>query len=360
MGLRCKNIKRTFGSFTLQTDLQVDDGKLVTLLGPSGCGKTTTLQLIAGIIKPDDGKLYLHGKDISDTVPWKRNIGIVFQDYALFPHMNVFKNISYGLKHKETTREEIKETVYHYLDLVGLTGYENRDIESLSGGEKQRVALARALAPSPRLLLLDEPLSALDKSLRKKLRREIRRIQQQLAITTIYVTHDQEEALAISDTIVIMNDGGIEQTGSPAEIYNRPATEFTARFLGSSNLVPGRVTTLSKTGGINVQSRITGSILHVPFQEGTSAGDEVWVFFRSGYTRPAPTTEKGENSLAGIVTCVEYYGTHTLFEIDVRGITILAEQPESGPIHRQYTTGEKVRISVAPEHCHVIQRLRTI
>ncbi len=356
MGLQCTNLSRTFKDFSVTTNLQADDGKLVTLLGPSGCGKTTTLQLIAGILKPDKGSIYLHGNDISNIVPWKRNIGIVFQDYALFPHMNVFKNIKYGLQFKKMTRDEIEDSVHHYLNLVRLKGYENRTIESLSGGEQQRVALARALAPSPRLLLLDEPLSALDTGLRKKLRREIRRIQQQLSITTIYVTHDQEEALTISDKVVIMNNGNIEQAGTPERIYNNPATKFTADFLGSSNLLPGIVTAASDTEGITVKCSKPDIFMHVPFQENTAAGDPVWVFFRSRYTHLVPKDLSGSNCFSGTVTCKEYYGTYNLYELDAAGITILAEQPVEKPFHIRFGNNKKVCIRIAPEHCYLIKR----
>ena len=355
MGLQCTNLSRTFEDFTVTTNLQADNGELVTLLGPSGCGKTTTLQLIAGILKPDNGKILLHGEDISNVVPWKRNIGMVFQDYALFPHMNVFKNIQYGLQYRKMTHDKIHNTVNHYLDLVRLKGYGHRDIESLSGGEKQRVALARALAPAPRLLLLDEPLSALDSGLRKNLRREIRRIQQQLSITTVYVTHDQEEALTISDKIVIMNNGKIEQKGSPEKIYNNPSTKFTADFLGSSNLLSGMVTSVSKTEGITVKCTRPDVIFHVPFQKNIVINEPVWIFFRSKYTHLV-TGKPANNCFSGVVTCGEYYGTYHLYEMDVTGITILAEQPITETVRVQIKNNEKVLVSVAPEHCYLIKK----
>ncbi len=355
MGLQCTNLLKTFDNFTVITNLKADSGTLVTLLGPSGCGKTTTLQLIAGILKPDNGKIFLHGKDISDAAPWKRNIGMVFQDYALFPHMNVFKNVQYGLQYRKMNRDEIRTTVLRYLDLVRLGGYENRSIESLSGGEKQRVALARALAPAPRLLLLDEPLSALDSGLRKNLRREIRRIQQQLSITAVYVTHDQEEALTISDKIVIMNNGKIEQTGSPEKIYNNPSTKFTADFLGSSNLLSGMVTSISKTEGITVRCTKPDVIFHVPFQKNIVLNEPVWIFFRSKYTHLV-TDKPGSNCFSGVVTCGEYYGTYHLYEMDVTGRTILAEQPITETVRERIKNNKKVLAGVAPEHCYLIKK----
>ncbi len=359
MGLQCSDLSKTFDDFTVKTNIHADNGELVTLLGPSGCGKTTTLQLIAGILNPDNGRIFLQGKDISSIVPWKRDIGIVFQDYALFPHLSVSGNIGYGLKYRKLSRTEIKDTVSRYLDLVHLQGYENRKIESLSGGEKQRVALARALAPSPRLLLLDEPLSALDSGLRKKLRREIRRIQQHLFITTIYVTHDQEEALTISDKIIIMNNGKIEQAGKPREIYNHPATKFSADFLGPSNLLPGIVTGVSKETGITVYSEEAGTPLLVPFQEKVSINDRVWIFFRSRYTHffpsDSPETNK-KNTFPGVITYHEYYGTYSLYEISVHGITLQAEQQGEEIIAGQQRQNEKVSVHILPEHCHLIKK----
>ncbi len=238
MELTTQGLKRSFADFTFKADIHAEEGELVCLLGPSGCGKTTGLQLIAGILAPDKGNIFLGKRDITTLPPWKRNIGLVFQDYALFPHMTVYDNIAYGLKQQGTSSRTIKSRVKELLELVELPGYAERRPEELSGGEKQRVALARAVAPSPSLLLLDEPLSALDARLRTQLRREIRNIQKRIGLTTIYVTHDQEEALSLSDKIVVMRDGVIEQRGTPQELYNSPENEFVARFIGNSNLVP--------------------------------------------------------------------------------------------------------------------------
>lgn len=358
MGLELKNISMSFGDFTIQTDLKAGNGELVTLLGPSGCGKTTTLQIIAGILLPETGKIFLQKKDITSLSPWKRGIGIVFQDYALFPHMSVAGNISYGLKLKKLTSSAIKNTVQSYLELVHLSGYENRSIDSLSGGEKQRVALARALAPQPRLLLLDEPLSALDTGMREKLRREIRKIQKHLNITTIYVTHDQEEALTISDKIVIMSNGRIEQSGTPSDIFNRPKTRFAADFLGRSNLIPGRITTISPEKGIEVK---TAEVLFkTPYQSSFSVNDQVWIFFRSGNTKILSENKTADNILPGTVEYCEYYGTHTLYGISVNGLTVNAEQTETqnSPDYR-HSTNARLSVYIAPEYCHLIKRKTT-
>jgi len=234
-----REVTKEWESFKLKlSDLRIKDGEFMTILGPSGCGKTTTLRMIAGLEKPDSGEILFNGEPINDLPPYERNIGIVFQDYALFPHMTVFRNVAFGLEMRRLPREEVKKKVGHALELVGLRGLENRYPEQLSGGQQQRVALARALVVEPEVLLLDEPLSNLDAKIREHLRGEIKRIQRELGITTIYVTHDQEEAMAISDRIAVMNVGTVEQVGTPLELYYHPRTEFVARFLGTSNILP--------------------------------------------------------------------------------------------------------------------------
>lgn len=238
LGLICKNVKVSYPQFTMDLDFSVKKGELVALIGPSGSGKSTTLSLISGLLPTKSGSIIINGNDVTNLTPDKRKIAQVFQDYALFPHMNVEQNIAYPMKNLKMSREEIKNEVSNYLDLVNLGGYEKRHIDELSGGEKQRVALARALASKPDLLLLDEPLSALDAKLRVTLRNEIRDIQRKTGTTTLYVTHDQEEALSISDNIVILNNGKIEQMGNPEDIYRRPVTEFVATFMGECNMLP--------------------------------------------------------------------------------------------------------------------------
>ncbi len=222
-------------------DLVVQPGELVTLLGPSGCGKTTALRIIAGFENPTSGRVIIGGADVTDSMPNKRNIGFVFQNYALFPHMNVFENVSYGLAIKGVSGAEKRERVAHVLDLVGLQGMEKRFPNQLSGGEQQRVALARVIVTEPAVLLLDEPLSNLDAKRRVQMRSEIRRLQRSLNMTSLYVTHDQEEALSISDRVVVMNSGEVEQEGTPQEIYARPASLFVADFIGKVNSLPAEV-----------------------------------------------------------------------------------------------------------------------
>ncbi len=238
LGLSCKNIKVAYPQFTMELDFSINKGELVALIGPSGSGKSTTLSLISGLLQPQSGSILINGKDVTNLSPDKRKIAQVFQDYALFPHMTVEQNIAYPMKNLKLAKEDIKNEVSKFLDLVNLAGYEKRHIDELSGGERQRVALARALASKPDLLLLDEPLSALDAKLRVTLRNEIKDIQRKTGTTTLYVTHDQEEALSISDNLVILNNGKIEQMGNPEDIYRRPATEFAATFMGECNILP--------------------------------------------------------------------------------------------------------------------------
>jgi len=238
VSVELREILKILGDFRLEIEsLKAKEGEFLTLLGPSGCGKTTTLRIIAGFEKPDKGEVLFNSKVMNEIPPYERNIGIVFQDYALFPHMTVFKNIAFGLELRKLPREEIEKKVRWALKLVGLEGFENRYPEQLSGGQQQRVALARALVIEPEVLLLDEPLSNLDAKIRERLRGEIKRIQKELSITTIYVTHDQEEAMAISDRIAVMHDGRIEQVGKALELYYNPKTEFVAKFLGLSNIL---------------------------------------------------------------------------------------------------------------------------
>ena len=219
--------------------LDIRDKEFVTLLGPSGCGKTTTLRIIGGFITPDSGSVKFENREINNIPPYKRNVNTVFQRYALFPHLNVYDNIAFGLKVKKCSKQEIARRVGEMLELVNLKGFENRHIDRLSGGQQQRVAIARALINEPKVLLLDEPLGALDLKLRKEMQIELKRIQQRLEITFIYVTHDQEEALTMSDTVVVMNKGNILQVGSPVDIYNEPKNAFVADFIGESNILDG-------------------------------------------------------------------------------------------------------------------------
>lgn len=219
--------------------LEIHDKEFVTLLGPSGCGKTTTLRVIGGFVEPKSGSVFFDGKDITRLPPYRRQVNTVFQKYALFPHLNVFDNVAFGLRLQKLDEKEVRSRSLAMLELVGLKGYERRNTAALSGGQQQRVAIARALVNHPRVLLLDEPLGALDLKLRKEMQIELKRIQQSLAITFVYVTHDQEEALTMSDTVVVMNKGAIQQVGSPQDIYNEPNNAFVADFIGESNILDG-------------------------------------------------------------------------------------------------------------------------
>lgn len=247
MIIEARGLVKRFGTLEAVSyvSLTIHEGELFTLLGPSGCGKTTLFRLIGGFYMPDEGEIYFNGRLITDVPPYERNIGMVFQNYALWPHMTVFKNIAYGLKIEGLSRKEIKEQVQRVLERVNLTGLDDRYPGQLSGGQQQRVALARALVLNPDILLLDEPLSNLDAKIRVQVRAEIRKLQKELKITTIYVTHDQEEALTLSDRIAVMNAGKVLQIGTPRELYEKPQNRFVADFIGTNNLLEGRVKELN-------------------------------------------------------------------------------------------------------------------
>lgn len=239
--IRLEHLTKRYEGKTVLDDINLDikRGEFVTLLGPSGCGKTTTLRLIAGFLQPDEGRIFLDGKDIAGVPPYERALNTVFQRYALFPHLDVYDNIAFGLKLKKIPEKEIDRKVRRVLKMVAMTGYEDRDVESLSGGQQQRVAIARAIVNEPKVLLLDEPLAALDRKMREDMQLELKEMHQKLGITFIYVTHDQEEALTLSDTVVVMREGKIQQVGSPTDIYNEPVNSFVADFIGESNILNG-------------------------------------------------------------------------------------------------------------------------
>ena len=241
--LSLQNVSKQLGGKTILDDISLDirKGEFVTLLGPSGCGKTTTLRILAGFLSPDEGSVLLEGRDIASLPPYKRPFNTVFQRYALFPHLDVYDNIAFGLKLQKMPSDEIDKRVRKMLKMVSMTDYEDRDVESLSGGQQQRVAIARALVNQPQILLLDEPLAALDLKMRKDMQIELKEMHRELGITFIYVTHDQEEALTLSDTIVVMNEGKIQQIGTPTDIYNEPQNSFVADFIGESNILNGKM-----------------------------------------------------------------------------------------------------------------------
>ena len=285
--------------------LEIPSGSFFALLGPSGCGKTTTLRMIGGFEEPDEGSIELGGRSVVGLPPHKRDVNTVFQSYALFPHLSVFENTAFGLRRKGVDRAEIRGRVHDVLELVGLPGIERRKPRQLSGGQQQRVALARALVNSPRVLLLDEPLGALDLKLRKQLQLELKRIQQDVGITFVHVTHDQEEAMTLADTIAVMNHGRVEQLGAPEELYERPQTEFVAGFLGVSNLLRGTVTAPNRVR--------LGAGDEIEVDLGGRTG-EVAVGVRPEKLRIGPPLE-GENTLAGTVKETAYVGVATQYVV---------------------------------------------
>ncbi len=278
--LELKNLKKSFApcEAVLQgINLTIRQGEFVTLLGASGCGKTTTLRIIAGLEQPDSGSVWLEGQDVTALEPNQRDVNTVFQNYALFPHMNVADNIGYGLKIRKAPKAEIKKKVKEMLELVQLEGYEKRKPSELSGGQKQRVAIARALANNPRVLLLDEPLGALDLQLRRTMQLELKRLQKKLGITFIYITHDQEEAINMSDRIVVMNQGQFEQIGTPDEIYNHPKTSYVAAFVGNANILKGIV---AEKNGHHIKVKLGDEVASIDTEEKVNIGETVTVALR--------------------------------------------------------------------------------
>lgn len=278
--LELKGISKSFGNTSVLKDisLQIEKGEFVTILGSSGCGKTTTLRIIAGLEIPDKGSVLLAGEDVTDTAPEKRDVNTVFQSYALFPHMNVYDNVAYGLKLKKVSKAEIKQRVSEVLEMVQLIGYEKRMPSQLSGGQKQRVAIARAIINKPKLLLLDEPLGALDLQLRRQMQMELKRLQKLLGITFIYITHDQEEAINMSSRIIVMRDGGWEQVGTPDEVYHHPRTSYVAQFVGNANILKGTVQEKTQE---HMLVRIGQENMRVPNDERVQEGMPVTIAVRS-------------------------------------------------------------------------------
>ncbi|UCB46595.1 MAG: ABC transporter ATP-binding protein [Spirochaetota bacterium] len=349
MSLVLSNIRKSYPDFEVDLSFDIEAGKLITLLGPSGCGKTTTLHIIAGFITPDKGKIILEGKRVDSLPPYMREAGLVFQDYALFPNMNVAGNIAFGLRMHGWSKRKIDNRVNELLELIHLPGYNNRSVDNLSGGEQQRVALARALAPNPKILLLDEPLSALDAKLRKNLRADIRRIQKKLKVTTVYVTHDQEESFAISDRIAVMKDGKIEQVGTAQEIYNSPETLFVANFVGLTNTIEGMV---SKKKGTLIEVETQFGKLSVKYTENLEPGSSVILIFRP--ERCSLYKVKGDNNvLEGTITNCEYQGDSTLLELSIMDRRFTVKLSDSAVC----AVGDRAHISFSPEHCWILKNI---
>ena len=320
-------------------DLYIRDGEFLTLLGPSGCGKTTMLRLIAGFALPSSGQVIMDGKDMSRVPPYKRRVNTVFQKYALFPHLNVYDNIAFGLKIQKLPKAEIQQRVEEMLELVNLKGYEKRWIEQLSGGQQQRVAIARALVNRPKVLLLDEPLGALDLKLRKGMQIELKRMQQKLGITFIYVTHDQEEALAMSDTVVVMDQGKIQQIGTPEDIYNEPKNAFVADFIGESNILDG----IMRADGVV-------EIFNRKFQcldKGFLPDEPVDVVIRPEDVDIVP---EDQGQLKGTVTSVTFKGVHYDTIVDFYGFKWLIQTTDFCPVD------SRIGIKIDPDGIHVMKK----
>jgi iron(III) transport system ATP-binding protein len=304
--------------------LTVEPGELLTLLGPSGCGKTTTLRMVAGFEQPDEGRIHIGDADVTDLMVYRRSIGFVFQNYALFPHLTVFENVAYGLRVRRRPEAEIRSRVGQVLELVGLPGYERRFPNQLSGGEQQRVAVARAVVVEPQLLLFDEPLSNLDAKLRVQMRADLSRLQKQLAITTVYVTHDQEEAMAISDRIAVMRAGAIAQLGTAEDLYRAPRSAFVAQFIGRVNLVESRV--LAAAGG-GVTVELWGASLRVPADGAHVAGARVFLVLRPESLTLVPEATKaanGEVIVPGVVRSRTFLGEKVEYAVEAAGALLQA------------------------------------
>ncbi|TFG69243.1 MAG: ABC transporter ATP-binding protein [Thermomicrobiales bacterium] len=339
-------------------NLEVMDGEFFSLLGPSGCGKTTTLRMIGGFEEPTSGLIELQGQDVTWLPPYRRNVNTVFQNYALFPHLTIYENVAFGLRRQGVSDPELKSRVHEMLALVELSGFDARKPTQISGGQAQRVALARALINKPAVLLLDEPLGALDLKLRKQMQVELKRIQQEVGITFVYVTHDQEEAMTMSDRIAVMNRGRYEQLGEPEVLYERPTTRFVAGFLGISNLLPGTV------------GAADGSYAAVRLADDTTvrAPKSLFVADRSGVSvgvRPekirmheqSAEPPAGHNQLSGTVRDASYIGVSTQYIVEARGgaqIMVYEQNVERATKAELWAPGESVRLSWSPDHTFVV------
>jgi spermidine/putrescine transport system ATP-binding protein len=354
-----RSVTKRFGELTAvdAIDLAIAPGEFFTMLGPSGCGKTTTLRMVAGFEAATEGRLLIDGADVAGLPPHKRPTNTVFQSYALFPHLSVKENVAFGLRRKGVDREEIDRRVKQELERVGLAGEANRRPAQLSGGQQQRVALARALVNLPKVLLLDEPLGALDLKLRKGLQVELKKIQRDVGITFVYVTHDQEEALTMSDRIAVMNRGHIEQVADPEEVYERPATTFVAGFIGVSNLMPGRVKKTGQRGEVELDSgvKVSTSV------DGLSRGDRCHAVVRPEKLAIGAAA-RGHPSVEGLVESSLYLGTSTQLIVQLPGevrMTVLVPNADEAERQRLPGGGAKVKLSWSPEHMHVVRESET-
>ena len=336
-----KNISVTFGDNQVlkNLNLYIRDKEFITFLGPSGCGKTTTLRIIAGFIEPDEGEVIFEGKKINGVPPHKRQVNTIFQRYALFPHLNVYENVAFGLRIKKVPEKQIKETVEEMLALVNLKGFNKRNINSLSGGQQQRVAIARALAVKPRVLLLDEPLGALDLKLRKDMQVELKNIQQRLGITFVYVTHDQEEALSMSDTVVVMDGGVIQQIGTPLDIYNEPKNAFVADFIGESNILDGIMLDdcLVEFSGHRFEC----------LDKGFAKNEAVDVVVRP---EDVDVVDIEKGMLCGVVTSVTFKGVHFEIIVDIGGFKWMIQTTDYQP------EGAKIGLFIEPDAIHIMKK----
>ena len=357
--LQLQNVTKRFGTFTAvdQVDLSIEKGRIMSLLGPSGCGKTTTLRMIAGFEEPTEGKVMIAGQDMRGKRPYERNVGLLFQDYALFPHMTMEDNIAYGLKRRGYPKDRIAERVDEMIRLVQLTQFRGRRPGQLSGGQQQRVALARALATEPEIVLLDEPLSALDAKLRQELRLELKQILSAVNATTIVVTHDQEEAMSLGDSVVVMNQGRIMQEGSPTDVYKNPITKFVAEFVGRSNWFRGSLEPGSPGAIVQFHSD-DGLAIPAPYPEGRAGSQGFELCVRPERIHCVDGGEAGDaaasaTTLTGTVRDAAHLGAeiHLLVELENGRLMTVVEQFLGQPLE---TNGEQVMLSFRPEDCIVV------
>jgi spermidine/putrescine transport system ATP-binding protein len=332
-------------------DLQVAQGEFVSLLGPSGCGKTTLLRILAGFEYPDEGRVLVDGRDITNLAPNRRPVNLVFQRVTLFPHLDVYENVSFGLRLSRVRKHEMRERVARYLDLVRLPGFETRDVTTLSGGEAQRVALARALINEPKVLLLDEPLAALDLQVRRQIQVELKEIHRTLGTTFVYVTHDQEEALRMSDRVVLMNEGRRVQVGTPYDVYRQPATVFAASFVGASNLIHGEV---ARSDGSFLLVRSGTQTLRAPHTDGVNVGASVTLLLRPEQLVLSELSTSGDptTSIRGSVVDVSFLGSIVSHRVACEGVTMQVDRPLTGDT--PFREGDDVLVTWSPEDVLVL------